>query len=101
MHVCKIIVGTDKPESIPLAYWDNLDSLLDTIKTYEGEVLYTNNATIIHGCKRLHKMGYREFYIAWSRVVPPRIIELDIRGDFIQPWPDDLFDIPFHCAFGN
>ncbi|GAA4473617.1 AAA family ATPase [Novipirellula rosea] len=28
------------------------------------------------------------------------MIEADIRGEFIQPWPDDFFELDFHERFG-
>jgi hypothetical protein len=28
-----------------------------------------------------------------------RQIDLDIKGDFIQPWPDDLFEAAFYLRF--
>ena len=59
MKVCKIIVGTNNPESIPIAYWEDMEAMLDSIKQFEGEVLYTNNPLIISGCKRLHRDKYR------------------------------------------
>ena len=26
-------------------------------------------------------------------------IDVDIKGQFIQPWPTDLFELSFHCQF--
>jgi hypothetical protein len=28
-----------------------------------------------------------------------REINLDIKGDFIEPWPDDLFEAAFYLIF--
>ncbi len=28
-------------------------------------------------------------------------IDIDVKGEFIQPWPDELFDADFHLRFGK
>ena len=30
-----------------------------------------------------------------------RVIDVDVKGQLIQPWPDDLFEADFHLRFSD
>lgn len=33
--------------------------------------------------------------------VDGKVIDVDVKGEFIQPWPDDLFEADFYMRFSD
>ncbi len=96
-----VIIGTDRPETIPVAYVGDAMELLNTVRAAceTSGTIHTNRVEIVLACMALQRRS--EFFVTLFRVRDGEQsqIDVDVKGELIQPWPDEFFEINFHLIF--
>lgn len=89
------------PEHYLATSTDVLDYVREHVSDFENDGRFcTNNPTIARAFFALHKL--REITIFNVRHVPTnRAYHVDVRGELIQPWPDEFFERDFYLIFPN
>jgi hypothetical protein len=94
----KLIVASSHPDTIPPQYFGTSDEVLNRCRDFIGKgEIYTCNPTIVHAFQHLHRIGEVELSIDRLGVA----YDIDIKGDFINPWPDQFFELNFYLIFGG
>jgi len=87
----------------PFGYLPTAESVVEFVRVAlqsnpDAQTFSTVNGSVCLAFFLLHKR--REIDCTNVLHVPTeRMIQIDYRGDFIQPWPDELFEINFHLIF--
>lgn len=95
---------SDVVESFPQRYYATPDELLQTCRCTiwlhaqrpEPCRVWTNDQRFIVALQAMHRMGEIELKVRRSVDGDVRDFDFDAKGDFIQPWPDEFFEIEFH-----
>lgn len=97
----QVIIGTERPETIPIAYMGDAMELLNTVRTTceTAGTIHTNRQEIVLACLALQRRA--EFFVTLFRYRNGEQlqIDVDVKGELIQPWPDDFFEIGFYLRF--
>ena len=89
------------------AYYKNADEfytrVLRALDCYDGDdsrpsmMPSTNDPRVVFALRKIHKEKLAD--ISFVHSPSGDVFELDVNGEFIQPWPDNFFDIQFHIIF--
>lgn len=86
-----------------IAALDAADGLVTTLKLYKDSpehvvVYWTHELTILRICQAVRCGVIRTDEIEiWTETNVK--IDVDVNGQFIQPWPTPLFEYAFRCLF--
>lgn len=96
-----LVVGADRVDTMPRKYFGNAGVFLESCRrvSRKHSRIFTSDKTVVTGFKALHKLG--EIKLIVQRVVDGVSVEhhVDVKGDFILPWPDQFFEIDFYLLF--
>lgn len=96
-----IVVGTDRPETIPVVYVGNAETFLETVRAAceQSGTIHTNIPDVVVACQTLLRRGEFNFVILLCRDGSQTLFHVDTKGELIEPWPDEFFEIGFHLRF--
>ena len=87
----------------PFGYFPSSDAVIEFVRVRvqthpDAQTFTTNSGSVCLAFFLLHKR--REIDCTNLIHVPTgRTIRIDYRGDFIEPWPDELFETDFYLRF--
>jgi len=89
-------------ETIPSQYHKTAPDLLEFLRgfiTSELVTLHSNNNTHCVALQALHKR--REIELEVYRCIDgvETRYRVDVKGELIEPWPDEFFELTFFCRF--
>jgi hypothetical protein len=61
--------------------------------------VYSNDPRVVIAFQYLHRIGEIELRVERNVDDDVSMFDCDVNGDFIQPWPDEFFEIDFHLRF--
>lgn len=99
--VCLVVGDNLASESFSPRYFATSEEIL-TVCREQLRVctrLYTTCPNIVMAFQCLHRLGEVELFV--QRIVQGQVRDYtcDVRGDFIQPWPDEFFSLDFYLRF--
>lgn len=89
----------------PFGYLPSSESVYEFVRVClqthpDAQTFSTNSGSVCLAFFLLHKQ--REIDCTNVFHVPTgRTVRIDYRGEFIEPWPDELFEIDFFLRFPN
>jgi len=104
MQKIKLIVGrSDIVDTLPRRYYVNGNAVLKACRRYAKKfgTIYTSSSTVCVAFQCLHRMKEYDVSIIRVRNGVETKYNLDVKGDLIQPWPDEFFELDFQLRFFN
>lgn len=95
-----LIVGSSlRPDTLARKYETDAEAVMEKCRRTASKhsTVYSNTQLIVVAFMRLHARGEIELTILHSP--SNEVFELDIKGDFICPWPDKFFEVEFDLRF--
>jgi hypothetical protein len=92
-----LTVGTNTTDTIPTRYWPDALTLLNEVRKHIQSEMVSNDSRVITALQIIHKWG--EIDLGIFHEPTGRVIEIDINGEWITPWPDKFFEIEFELRF--
>jgi len=95
MKNIKCIVG--RGNSFWVGYYATPEAILSECRRLleHDAVVETNDPRFVQALQKMHRDGEIELVVERFEVR----YELDSKGDFILPWPDEFFETGFHFLF--
>jgi len=89
-------------EFIPSQYHTNVEALFTQLRDLIGgkpATLATCFALHCVALQAMHRAGEIELSV-WRCIDGQETrFHVDVKGDFIEPWPDEFFELTFYCLF--
>lgn len=89
----------------PIGYLPSAEAVSDFVRMIlqsnpDAQTFSTNSGSVCLALFLLHKQ--REIDCTNVYHVPTaQTIRIDYRGEFIEPWPDELFEVDFYLLFST
>jgi hypothetical protein len=100
-RIILIVSDREVPETVPARYRGSAEDMLwdCRVAVDERDMIYTTSPTVVAAFQQLHKL--REIDVTVFRAIGEKlqIYDLDVNGDFIEPWPDEFFEVDFYLRF--
>lgn len=88
-------------DTIPRKYFPSTEEFLKLVARVciSRTEIRTNESRVLVALQALHRQGLIELVI--DHIPSGQKIHLDVKGEFIEPWPDELFELEFHLRFST
>ena len=97
--VC-LVVGANRVDTLSRKYVGNAKDFLDLCRrtAKKHARIFTKDPRVVVAFQALHALGEVELHVQ-HLIDGVQEFSCDDKGDFIQPWPDEFFEIEFALRF--
>jgi len=100
--VCLVVGDAGRPDTLSRKYEPDAEKFLEKCRRIANKHsrIWTNDPRVVIAFQALHRLGELEVII--QRVYDGvKEYHLDIKGDLIEPWPDEFFELSFYLRFND